>query len=141
MRKRLRKDDSADVNMTPMLDIVFILLIFFIVTATFLQEKGIQMLAPPNDEQQTNQQSAPSILVRVDENNRIQITGKGGQTLEVDIERVTANIQRQIVELGGKGAVIIIPHVDSEHGAVTDVYDSAITAKAVAVVVRKPEDF
>ena len=42
MRKRTkRREDAAEVNMTPMLDIVFILLIFFIVTATFLNEEGI----------------------------------------------------------------------------------------------------
>jgi biopolymer transport protein ExbD len=46
-RKVKRGSDNADVDMTPMLDIVFILLIFFIVTATFLQEQGIDMRPRP----------------------------------------------------------------------------------------------
>lgn len=46
-RRRIRKNsDHADVNMTPMLDIVFIMLIFFIVTAVFFDENGIDMSQP-----------------------------------------------------------------------------------------------
>jgi biopolymer transport protein ExbD len=45
-RKVKRGSDNADIDMTPMLDIVFILLIFFIVTATFLQESGDRHATP-----------------------------------------------------------------------------------------------
>jgi len=46
--RRNRRSDEAEVDMTPMLDIVFIMLIFFIVTATFLDEKGLDFTqAPP----------------------------------------------------------------------------------------------
>ncbi|MEM9262690.1 MAG: biopolymer transporter ExbD, partial [Pseudomonadota bacterium] len=47
MRKRgTRQEEAADVNVTPLLDIVFIMLIFFIVTATFLRERGIDVRTP-----------------------------------------------------------------------------------------------
>ncbi len=47
MKRRFRRNASeADVDMTPMLDIVFIMLIFFIVTATFFDESGIKMTQP-----------------------------------------------------------------------------------------------
>ena len=46
-RRRKTQSDDADVDMTPMLDIVFIMLIFFIVTATFLDETGIDLTQPP----------------------------------------------------------------------------------------------
>jgi len=46
-RRRNKTSDEAEVDMTPMLDIVFIMLIFFIVTATFLDERGIDLTQPP----------------------------------------------------------------------------------------------
>lgn len=135
MKKRFRKgSDNADVNMTPMLDIVFIMLIFFIVTSTFLQEQGIQMISPQNENEEPNQQEARSILVQIDRNSNIFINGR-----LTDPARVTASIQRQNVDNGGKSAVVIQPDPDSEHGTVTGVYDSAVAASVVGVVVRKPE--
>ena len=135
MRKRLRKgSDSAEVNMTPMLDIVFILLIFFIVTSTFLDEQGIQMIAPPADEDnQEDTQQAESILVQIDENNAVFINGR-----LTDLARVTAQIQRQNVDNGGNSAVVILSDPDSRHGVVTNVYDAALVAGLTAVI-REPE--
>ena len=43
-RKRIREDEEAAIDMTPMLDIVFIMLIFFIVTAVFVKESGVTVL-------------------------------------------------------------------------------------------------
>jgi len=49
LRKRLRTKDESTVDMTPMLEIVFIMLIFFIVTATFLDESGLDFTSPPQN--------------------------------------------------------------------------------------------
>ena len=46
-RKRVADADEAEIDLTPMLDVVFIMLIFFIVTATFLDEYGIDLTQPP----------------------------------------------------------------------------------------------
>ena len=136
MKKRLRRgSDSAEVNMTPMLDIVFILLIFFIVTSTFLQEEGLQMIAPAqNEEEPENPQDAESILIQIDQNNRIFVNGR-----LTDLGRVTAAVQRQNVDNGGQSAVVIQPDPDAEHGVVVGVYDSSVSARVVGVVVRAPE--
>jgi len=69
MRRRMkRSSDSAEPNMTPMLDVVFILLIFFIVTSTFLQERGLVTAQPPSDaEQEQPPNPVPSILIQVDD--------------------------------------------------------------------------
>jgi biopolymer transport protein ExbD len=133
MKKRRRGSDNAEVNMTPMLDIVFIMLIFFIVTSTFLQEQGLEMISPPNDEQQENTQTARSILVQIDRNSSIFINGR-----LTDPARVTAAVQRQNVDNGGRSAVVIQPDPDSEHGVVTGVYDSSLAARVVGVVIREP---
>src|SRR5690606_25002168 len=105
-----------------------------IVTSTFLQEEGLQMIAPLNDEQQENEQQARSILVQIDESNTIFVNGR-----LTDAARVTAAVQRLNVDSGGRSAVVIQPHPDSEHGVVTRVYDSAVQAQVVGVVVRPPE--
>ncbi len=134
MRRRLkRKQDSAEVNMTPMLDIVFILLIFFIVTATFLQEKGLQLYSPPSDEENEPQDDTPSILIQVDERNLVFVDFEA-----TDVSRVAARVQRKMVDTGGRAAVVIQSHPDSQHGVVMRVQDQAreVTSQ---VVVRKPE--
>ena len=46
MRRRARLDEESEINITPLLDIVFIMLIFFIVTATFVKESGIDVTRP-----------------------------------------------------------------------------------------------
>ncbi len=134
MRRRShRGQDSAEVNMTPMLDIVFILLIFFIVTATFLQEQGVQMIAPPSDEDQ-QPTDTPSILVQIDERNTVFVNGE-----ITDLTRVAARIQRKMVDTGGQAAVIIQPDPNALHRVVTVVHNQAGEAGAAGVVVRKPE--
>lgn len=78
---------SAEIDLTPMLDVVFIMLIFFIVTATFLKEVGIdvnQSNAPPK---QTNE--IENILVEIGAGNDIWIAGR-----LIDPRAVRANIER-----------------------------------------------
>ena len=48
MRRKNRPIDEAEINITPMLDIVFIMLIFFIVTTSFVKEKGLEVSRPSN---------------------------------------------------------------------------------------------
>ena len=50
MRRRTRIDEESEINITPLLDIVFIMLIFFIVTATFVKESGIDVTRPDSVE-------------------------------------------------------------------------------------------
>ena len=66
------EEEDVELNMTPMLDIVFILLIFFIVTATFLQEEGFSMTPPPPCEgPDCGNSDNVVILVQVDGDNRV----------------------------------------------------------------------
>ena len=66
MRKQLRRrgqsDEDADINLTPMLDVVFIMLIFFIVTATFIKEVGLDVNQPDDDKPKTVDPDKKSIL-------------------------------------------------------------------------------
>ena len=82
---------AAEADLTPMLDIVFILLIFFIVTATFIQEKAIDMTPPPPSN--TTEISGEALIVRIDENDLIRVGGR-----LTDVEGIRARVERAIAE-------------------------------------------
>ncbi len=87
MRKARRKlgDDDSGVDMTPMLDIVFIMLIFFIVTATFLNETGLDFTRPADGGGQSSGDPKPVIPVYVDEQSLCSVEGFPRECTEVDI--------------------------------------------------------
>ena len=63
MRRRARLDEESEINITPLLDIVFFMLIFFIVTATFVKESGIDVTRP--DSETAQQQNRVGILIAI----------------------------------------------------------------------------
>lgn len=79
--------DDQDVNVTPLLDIVFIMLIFFIVTAVFIKEPGVEVERP--EAATAEQQKLVSILVAITENNEIWINNQ-----QVELESVKAEVER-----------------------------------------------
>lgn len=132
-KKRSRQQDQADVDLTPMLDIVFIMLIFFIVTATFVRERGIDVLRPdPNEEQQ--QTNVVAIVVAVSANNDIWIEGR-----VVDPRAVRANIERLRAE-SPESPVLIQAEREADTGIVVGVMDQARLANAPAVSIASVED-
>ena len=68
IRTHARSDDESDLNLTPMLDVVFIMLIFFIVTATFIKQAGIDVFRP--DAMTYEQKPTVSVLVAISESGR-----------------------------------------------------------------------
>ena len=84
-RSREEGDDSK-INLTPMLDVVFIMLIFFIVTATFVKEVGLDVNQPEDDKPKTVDPDKKSIVVRITNRDRIIIAQR-----DVDIRSVRAN--------------------------------------------------
>ena len=132
MRRSRRSSDQADVNMTPMLDIVFILLIFFIVTATFLTEEGIDMRPPPPSEND-DPNPTPPILVSIDEDNNVFVNQERTSAL-----RVTAAVARIRAEEPG-AAVVISPDDEAEHGLIVEMFDS-LRADSIPVIIQRPEN-
>lgn len=108
---------DAAVDITPMLDVVFIMLIFFIVTATFVKESGIDV-NPPRARTAVVQEKA-SILIAIDADNRVWIDGR-----EVDIRAVRPNIERLHAE-NPKGTVVIQADRDSTNEALVRVMDAS----------------
>ena len=117
MRRRNRHtDDQAEVNMTPMLDIVFILLIFFIVTATFLSEEGIDM-RPPQSNDENTADASPPILVQVDGDNNIFVN-----QVRTDVDRVLSAVNRFRSEDPGS-AVLVDVEDEADHGIIVQIWD------------------
>ena len=94
-----QEEDEQEINITPMLDVVFIMLIFFIVTATFVKEAGIDVNRP--DATTAVVQAAGNILVAIDAENRVWIDRR-----EIDLRAVRPNIERLHAE-NPQGTVVI----------------------------------
>ncbi|MGI9224386.1 MAG: ExbD/TolR family protein [Woeseiaceae bacterium] len=94
------EDDENEINLTPMLDVVFIMLIFFIVTASFIKEAGLDVNRPDAPVQQTKPEDA-NILVSISANDEIWIDRR-----LIDPRAVRANIERLHAE-NPEGSVVI----------------------------------
>jgi biopolymer transport protein ExbD len=93
--------DENEINLTPMLDVVFIMLIFFIVTASFIREAGIETNRPDQQEDQPVVQEEGAILVVIDNNDDIMIDNR-----VVDIRSVRSLVERAHAEDPERQAVI-----------------------------------
>ncbi len=133
---RGRKDrpvEEAKVDLTPMLDVVFILLIFFIVTAVFLQEEAIKVEPPPPANDQPTD-PVPTILIFVDEENRVFVNRRPSL-----VESVRANIERLRAETPNS-SVIIQAHPDALNDVVIRIRDQAASANIQRVNIVLSSD-
>ncbi len=126
-RTSRREDDEAAIDMTPMLDIVFIMLIFFIVTASFLKEAGIEINRP--DASTAVKQDKANIMIAISENNDVWMEKR-----RVDVRAVRANVERLRAE-NPEGSVVIQADKDSRSGIVMEVVDAVRTAGVTDYVV------
>ncbi|MAJ59564.1 MAG: biopolymer transporter ExbD [bacterium TMED88] len=130
-RKRNKEEDEAEVNLTPMLDVVFIMLIFFIVTASFVKESGIDINRP--DAATATVKERGNILVAITEGNQVWIDRR-----QVDIRSVRANIERLHAE-NPQGAVVIQADKNSKNGLLVQVMDAARQAGVFNVSIAANE--
>jgi len=116
-RHRPRRREEQEVNLTPMLDVVFIMLIFFIVTASFVKEAGIDV----HRQQAVSAEfkETANVVVAITESGQIWIDGR-----PVDVRAVRANIERLHAE-NPKGTVVIQADAHSENGLLVQVLDAA----------------
>lgn len=128
MRKFAKGEDEAEVNMTPMLDIVFIMLIFFIVTSTFDNTIGMEVNKPEDNNTQNDppppDDEKRAIAFIVDENNRIT-----HDFVRIDVSSVSSIIKKESVERP-KAPVVVQAAEGSHHGIQIRIIDAA---KAVGV--------
>ena len=125
-RRRRNADDEAQINITPMLDIVFIMLIFFIVTTSFVKEFGVEVNRPTNAPIKEENKSE-IIAVRIDETDQIFV-----QDRLVDVRAVRANIESGLANKPD-ATVVVVAHRLSEAGLLVRVVDQARVAGAEKV--------
>ncbi|MEE8314549.1 MAG: biopolymer transporter ExbD [Myxococcota bacterium] len=123
-------DEESEVNLTPMLDVVFIMLIFFIVTASFVKESGLDV-SRPDANQQKEETRKRSILISITRTNEIWI-----QQRRVDVRAVRANVERLLAE-NPQSAVVIQAAEDAENGTFVRVLDQARLAGAISVSIAQ----
>lgn len=136
MRSQLAKlqhnmDDNEEINMTPMLDVVFILLIFFIVTASFVKEAGIEVNRP--EAATAVKKERANILVAISDKGEIWINKR-----HVDVRAVQANIERLKAE-NPQGTVVIQADKKATTDILIKVMDSARAAGVFDVSIAAQE--
>lgn len=130
-----RKNDESNVDLTPMLDVVFILLIFFVVTATFLSETAIDAASNENNETPPEQDDdKKNILIELGANNDIILNGEPRPILE---SQIRSNIDRLKAE-NPAASVIIKPHIRSNVNTLVTVMDSARQAGISSISIVEP---
>lgn len=120
-------EEENEINLTPMLDVVFIMLIFFIVTATFIKEAGIQVERP--DTVTADSQDDASILIAISANNEIWIDRQ-----QRDPRMVRTIIERLHAE-NPKGSIVIQADEESTHDTLVIVMEAAKGAGVTNVAI------
>ena len=125
-------EEGSQIDLTPMLDVVFIMLIFFIVTTSFVKEKGLDVNRP-EDNQAKNDKPSKALSIRIAADGTIMMGGR-----EVDVRRVVANTQTYLAENNTDSAAIQADE-DTEHGTVVEVMNQVKIAgiEKVSVLVKK----
>ena len=131
-RKRHRnREEDAGIDLTPMLDIVFIMLIFFIVTTSFIREAGVDVTRPQAETAEQREQG--NIMVAIRENGEVWIDRR-----QVDLRAVRANIERLHAE-NPEGAVVIQADTDSRTGLLVQVMDQVRLAGVSNISIAAAE--
>ncbi|MGJ8682843.1 ExbD/TolR family protein [Paraglaciecola sp.] len=116
MGRKIRvEDEDAEIDMTPMLDIVFIMLIFFIVTTVFVKEAGVEV----------NKPNGTLSVMPKNANIFIAVTEDGDVWMDkriIDVDSVRANLDRLMAEQPSD-VIIIQADTNAEHGIVVEVMD------------------
>ncbi len=120
-KQRSNTDDDSDINLTPMLDVVFIMLIFFIVTATFIKQPGMDVLRP--DALSARSKPLVSVLIAIGQNGDVWIDKK-----QVELDNVRAQIERLHAE-NPKGGIVIQADRQAKNKVLRAVLEAARDAK------------
>ncbi len=129
---RRQSDEEVDVNLTPMLDVVFILLIFFIVTASFVKEAGIEVSRPAAESAVRQEHAA--ILIAIDARGGVWIDKRN-----VDPRAVRANVERLHLQ-NPQGSVVILADRASHNGVLVEVLDQVRMAGVEKIAIAATRD-
>ena len=131
-RRHKRNQEENGLDLTPMMDIVFIMLIFFIVTTSFVKETGIEVNRPNAETAERDEKG--NILVAISQNNEIWIDKR-----RVDLKAVRANIERLKIEYP-EGSVIIQADKEARSGLLVETMDQIRLAGVQNISIAAKND-
>lgn len=116
VRRSLRnRDRGVEINMSPLIDMVFLLLIFFVVTTSFVKETGIDVQRPTAATAEVKERG--NVLIGVTEDGRVFLDRK-----QIDVRSVRAHMARVLSE-NPESSVVIVADKKSDTGVVIQVMD------------------
>jgi biopolymer transport protein ExbD len=131
LRNRFQDTSGEEINMTPLIDMVFILLIFFLVTTSFVREAGVEVNRPAAKSARTEEQA--NLIVAVTADGSVHTEGK-----RIDIRSLRARVQRFLADLPN-GSVVVVADRETATGTTIRVLDICRLAgvKNISVAARK----
>jgi biopolymer transport protein ExbD len=131
---RRAKQRSVELNMAPLIDMVFILLIFFLVATSFVRESGVEVNRPTASTAVTQEKA--SVFIGITRDNRVFMEKR-----EIDVRAVRANVERALAE-NPEGAIVIVADKESLTGTAIQVLDECrmAGAKNVSIAASLPSE-
>lgn len=132
-RQALRsKNQGNELNITPLIDLVFLLLIFFIVNTSFVKETGISVERPTASTGEVKDKG--SILIGVDAGGTIHMDKE-----TIDMRSVRARVERALAEMPD-ASVVIVADKKTDTGVVVEILDHCRLARAkdVSIATQSP---
>ena len=120
-RRVLSEDEETEINLSPMIDCIFILLIFFIVTTVFVEEQGLQV-AKPDAAAASALEPTENLVLEITAENKIVYEKREIQLGDV-VSKVKASAAAEL-------PVVIRAHEKADHGTFVSVWDAAVQAGA-----------
>lgn len=127
-----RGSEAAEINMGPLIDMVFILLIFFVVTTNFNRQTGVDVSKPKA--QTAMSQGAKTILIGVTQEGTIHVYGR-----QVTPERLNALIKQEVMR-NPQTSVVIVADENAAIGRAVEVMDQAAQAGAEKVSIAADKE-
>ena len=124
-RSIVNEDDNTEINLSPMIDCVFILLIFFIVTTVFIEEKGLQV-NKPDAAAPSSAEESENVVLQITAGNKVLLDER-----EVSLAEVTANVKARVKD--AETPVVIRAPEKADHGTFVGVWDAAKRGGAQAL--------
>jgi len=138
------KIPEDELDMTPMVDVTFLLLIFFMVTASFSLQKSIEQPPPQTDEPSIDvveeDPDKDYVLVLVDQNNTFYVTSREEDEVECPSNREMWTRVKEAKTMSNVGRMIIRAHVDSMHKKVVSAWDAGRVAGIEDISIETTEE-
>jgi biopolymer transport protein ExbD len=129
MRFRKKKDDEPNIGIAPLVDIVFLLLIFFMVTSHYDIAAGVQIKLPKVTKKAAEPDAQSSIVIIVDKDSNVYLDGD-----KIDMKTLKTRLTEE-VKKRGMLHLVLQADMDVRHGKVVEIMDLAKSAGINSIVI------